>query len=322
MTTEFDLATWEKSSRDPVQVASEAKVTAAGTGEAVSGLDVLDSGELVVSVHLRKSSSSGAGPALSVIVEESDDGVSWSTLETFAFSASGASSATVATPPAYLRARWSVDAGEWSVSVLFVPAEGNVPGGTDGGSQPGAVRLLDLGVVTLANLGDTLYTPAAGELVGPVFLRDVVYLTDGGVFVSLLITGDTVALAGWDSDLARDGFGYAANPPNVDDRLAIAPTSMGPVGVGMGPSGASDAAFSSTNWEPLTPYTLNANPAIVAVSHIWTIDDDGTSGGSEPDFAGNIGGTVVDNDITWTDQGVLGDGSAHVYAYVATPDTP
>lgn len=136
MTTEFDLAAWEKGSRDPVQVASEAKVTAAGTGEAVSGLDVLDSGELVVSVHLRKSSSSGAGPALSVIVEESDDGASWSTLETFAFSASGASSATVATPPAYLRARWSVDAGEWSVSVLFVPAEGNVPGGTDGGSQP------------------------------------------------------------------------------------------------------------------------------------------------------------------------------------------
>lgn len=51
-------------------------------------------------------------------------------------------------------------------------------------------------------------------------------------------------------------------------------------------------------WNDQFPYVPGAT--IVAEGHIWSTDG-GFSGVASPDFAGNVGGTVGDNGMTWTD---------------------
>ncbi len=52
-----------------------------------------------------------------------------------------------------------------------------------------------------------------------------------------------------------------------------------------------------------------ANAIVLGAGHAWRNDgESGTSGGSAPDFAGNFGGSVVDNDIVWTDYGAATSG--------------
>ncbi len=192
----------------------------------------------------------------------------------------------------------------------------------DSGGSPGAVRRLDFGVITAADLADgpiLLYTPAAGEVVGPFYLYDVVYcaVVDGNFAMSIgrdEMDGTTnlPPLASWDSDLTRDGAGWAARA----EQNAQVPLTVGPVTAGFN-LGAVVEDFFIPVWEAATVYAQLET--IVAVGHIWRADPGGTSGGSAPDFAGNIGGTVADNDITWTDTVTCSIGSAHVYADVCVP---
>jgi len=195
----------------------------------------------------------------------------------------------------------------------------------NGGSQPGAVRRLDLGVITAADLVAgpvTLYEPDAGEVVGPVYLYAIEFLVLGGK--AIIISRDEQvdpddtsgfpALAAWDSDLARDGGTW---PASADEAFGT------PLTTGVVKAALSESYLALPSGEPWQANHVYPTALIVASNHAWE-GNGGTSGGSLPDFAGNFGGSVVDNDITWFDLGDLttADGSAHVYADVTTPVAP
>jgi len=198
--------------------------------------------------------------------------------------------------------------------------------GGGGGSQPGAVRRLtvDLTAADMAEGPITLYTPSAGEVVGPVYLYDVVFPNSGlEIFVSRdeFVPGNVSfpPLAGWDSDLSRDSVGYAARGTGGTD-LGQVPLTTGPVTAGFGSGGDLANDDLTPGWAAATVYAEFDH--VVAVGHIWECSPGGTSGGSEPDFAGNIGGTVADgDDIVWADWGDATVGSATVSFDVCVPDT-
>lgn len=113
------------------------KVTAAGTGGSNEDFSSLDSLTIKMAASLQASTSSGAPPSVTLLVEHSDDGDSWSTAATHTYTASGSSTDQITTPKRFMRARWTVAAGEWFVRASVVPAEVNpTPEGSPGGSLP------------------------------------------------------------------------------------------------------------------------------------------------------------------------------------------
>ncbi len=69
-------------------------------------------------------------------------------------------------------------------------------------------------------------------------------------------------------------------------------------------------------WQANHVYAADA--LIEESGHWWWAGAGGTSGMSIPDFPGNFGGTVTDNDITWTDDGPIPtQGTLHLYALVS-----
>jgi hypothetical protein len=58
---------------------------------------------------------------------------------------------------------------------------------------------------------------------------------------------------------------------------------------------------SPPGWEAMHPYALSDE--IVAAGHAWFANPGGTSGGSEPVWAGGIGGSIGDGSVTWYDNG-------------------
>lgn len=173
------------------------------------------------------------------------------------------------------------------------------------------LSLVDLGIVNavdLLNGPQTLFTPAGSQFVSFVVSdADFVAIDNGfGVHFSL-----------GDADLLDWGqFG------------STTPTSMIPMN-GLITSRAITCigeAADHTSWTITAPlaawqasHSYPANAVILgADDHLWT-SSGGTSDTTIPDFAGNEGGTVVDNDITWTDAGAVPtQGSLHVYALVGT----
>jgi len=205
--------------------------------------------------------------------------------------------------------------------VLTADGAGGAAWEAGGGSQPGAVRRLDLGAFDITDLlaGPVLlYTPAAGEVVGPVFLTDVVFTDAHAVIVAQAdgVDGASRQLAAFTS--SDWTIGILSGGAFLQWRLATSAVSIG---------------ISEDTQQPLaepwqadhayTPDPDTSESLILAAGHLWLSPDTGDSGSVEPDFAGNIGGTVVDNDLTWTDDGVLPtQGSCHVYADVTTPVAP
>lgn len=197
---------------------------------------------------------------------------------------------------------------------LLVDAVNNA---SSGGSQPGAVRMLDLGVVTAADYlagSATLYTPADGELFGPGMLRDVVALDN----LNLSIVGDDFDPTAPDArpPFASIGSGTSQMFDSYEGRVSsrLVPTSAGPVRIGL--NGNLDNPIAEV-WVADTSY--GTEDTLVEAGHIWANEGSGTSGSVKPDFAGNVGGSVGDNDLVWDDLGVVTVGSAHVYAYVQSP---
>lgn len=226
----------------------------------------------------------------------------------------------------------AADAGAAAGDVPTLGEDGAVafatPEGGSGGSQPENVRRLDLGVVALADLFEdvTLYTPDAGELVGPVYLNDIVYL-DGNIIdraiqvfgpeFDMASTPQVPQLAVIDTDLARDSIGAV-----TDSDPAVSPLTAGVVKARAAIDAGSDLSDASAIWEAARAYD-GFYQIVGSDGHGWEADDGGgTSGGSEPAFAANHGGTVTDNDIVWTDKGAIVIGSFHVYADVCNPATP
>lgn len=191
----------------------------------------------------------------------------------------------------------------------------------------GVVRRLDLGLVTAADLATgpvVLYTPSAGEIAGPIFIRDY-ELPPTGIFFKVTSSeqGNGMAYLGG-SDESRDSVGIASNgqgqPPGdvaADTSTAyVIPTTSTAISVGYV---SADSERLATPWAANTTYTAGF---VYAVGHLW-VGAAGTSGGSTPDFAGNIGGSVVDNDIEWFDSGVVPTtGQIHVYADACVPIAP
>jgi hypothetical protein len=67
-----------------------------------------------------------------VLVEHSDDGLSWSTAETFTFTDDGEQTASLASPKAHVRASASGSGAEWYVkSVNVAPISGGGGGSYD-----------------------------------------------------------------------------------------------------------------------------------------------------------------------------------------------
>lgn len=182
----------------------------------------------------------------------------------------------------------------------------------DGSPVGGSQTLTDLGVVEITDLlaGQVaLYTPSS-EYVSAVPDVDSAVAPDHH-------TISIVQREPSDAGDPRSFFSYGG-------------TFQGPAGAGHGfyPFVSSTVVYAGlvTDFsayfldEALAAWQANHvysdKTCISAAGHIWS-SDTGTSGGSAPDFAGNLGGTVTDNTVTWQDEGALPTtGSVHVYALV------
>ncbi len=204
---------------------------------------------------------------------------------------------------------WNDLAGEWQY--------------TPGGSQPGTLRRLDLGVVDASDVQTdsvVLYTPAAGEVVGPLYITDVT-LTDTFGLAVQCSDGDSVNVNGLAAVTTSIYYAGIVTPSNSVGRVQLATT---PIIAGCTEDAVDQPVASA--WQAnhhYVPDPVTSETLVVAAGHLWLNTTDGDSGNSTPDFAGNTGGSVVDNDLTWTDEGALpSQGSMHVYADVTTPVAP
>ncbi len=143
------------------------KVSAAGLGTTEQGFASFDRVFVEASAFLSRSTA-GVAPGLTLLVEESDDGASWSTVTSFVFSASGSGRFEHGSPKDYMRCSWQSVAGVWSgVSVDVIPEEVDKHGcAVGGGSSSIVVRKFPFAYNT-AGLSDgaALYTPTVCDLI-------------------------------------------------------------------------------------------------------------------------------------------------------------
>lgn len=171
----------------------------------------------------------------------------------------------------------------------------------------GGTQFVDLGTLDLADLLD-----------GPITVYDIPADT---YLVSLHApASETVAM---DSALIYLGTGLGAEEYTVGGSFTGGPSSL--------PSGVPYLAWIAetnangnvvaTGWDAATAYA--AYNAIIVNGTIW-VTDGGTSGGVEPDWASNVGWSVSDNGMTWTDSTTVAPttGSVHLLALVGTPVAP
>jgi hypothetical protein len=179
----------------------------------------------------------------------------------------------------------------------------------EGGS---GVTLVDLGVVDIMDLLDgpqTLYTPS-----------DPVLVVQVAVDMTTLVLPDTQGI----SIVCSSGLPSFETPMNQISTAG--PRALQAV---RAPTVGSDpvvAVMDTLNtildeavgtWAADTAY-VNGE-AVSAVGHLWT-SQPGTTDSTPPDFAGNIGGSVVDGTVTWLDTGAIPTvGSARFYALIAMP---
>jgi hypothetical protein len=181
----------------------------------------------------------------------------------------------------------------------------------EGGS---GVTLVDLGVVDIMDLLDngsqTLYTPSEPALVVQVAVDMATLVlpdTQGiSVFRAMPPLNAATPFSQVSSSFGvRDGTGPPAPKLGSDPVVAALVT----------PGFAFDGAVGT--WAADTAY--GALEVVSAAGHMWA-SQAGTSDSTPPDFAGNIGGSVVDGTVTWQDQGALPTvGSARFYALIVTP---
>ncbi len=206
------------------------------------------------------------------------------------------------------------------------------PNGTSG-----QIRLIDLGLITVADVAAgavTPYTAQAGEIVGPVFFRDwqapdvdlwlVVSFGDQWAppYVTMAAL-DGSRQEGFDSAgivVEGDGLPSNNNPTGVQKVTPIALGQSPVIGISNGCYGYGVCV----PWEANHSVDCTLGQVmVVGDGHAWAAGASGTTGPTTPDFAGNIGGTVTDNDTVWTDVGALpAVGQAHFYVQVSTPTAP
>lgn len=191
----------------------------------------------------------------------------------------------------------------------------------------GAVQLVDFGVITAVSLltgPNDLVDPGSGDVVVAAWITDsVVQDVAAGFWVhpSQLPHYTDVATA-----TVKNAWAWTQNDGTVGGfpggaTISAYPSIMPLLGVGGRVTlQIGDSPVTGT-WAAATAYSQF--DAVAEAGHLWFTTDAGTSGGSEPDFPGNIGGSVGDNGMTWVDAGAVPtEGSIHVWMLVATPVTP
>lgn len=136
---------------DALQAAQGVKVTLMENEQAgplVTGTDYADFSDFAsveLRVDARLLNGNRGTPALTVTVQHSDDGDSWSTAHTFTFGVGGdgVQTASVSSPKAHFRATAVASLSEWLVRfVTAAPGFLDPPSGdSSGGSQPGIRRV-------------------------------------------------------------------------------------------------------------------------------------------------------------------------------------
>lgn len=208
-----------------------------------------------------------------------------------------------------------------------------------GGGGVSSVRWVDLGVVTAVGLltgAQTLYTTAAGEFVSAIRYGDAVVAVDANFLIGFDI-------AGWRGSSGGTRYGEIRGPVTADVADAAATgihTSAGfnagvdslvfaspPLLAGslvaalvINYGGIAPTVGTTPGWQANQLYPFSV--AIIEAGHFWENSGPQTSGNVKPDFAGNLGGSVVDGALTWYDDGAPTTGSAHVYIEVVTPEAP
>jgi hypothetical protein len=203
-------------------------------------------------------------------------------------------------------------------------------GGGNGGSLP-SLSLIDGGTHTIAALLDspaTIYTPTAGEEVWVVLIS--AFATVDGTYKIGVTTADLDAttrkwltLVGGAANQVEDSVGSVVSGDVPDGSFRLYPATD-PVLVGIRMPSTSSLLTPGGAWQPATTYENDViSSRIVMSGHIWVDDGaaSGVSGNVQPDFAGNIGGSVSDGpDVDWADQGAVPTtGSVTLRLIVGTP---
>lgn len=241
---------------------------------------------------------SDGAPSLTVTVEHSDDGNSWSAAETFTFTRDGSQSALLSSPKAHVRAS-AVGAGsEWYVVSVAasptyldesgggLPAGGmtgqvltkasNADGDADweaggGGSQPFGFHKLDVAFDTPdLNAGVEVFTPAVGELL--VSCRIVVPTAWDGTTPKFDCGNGSQGLFSYAFGLPYSGL---SNPDDTWPGISVGGNGGAWAGVGDAVLALDSAGYTAT----LSPFAT-ADPFLAWVSQ------NGNKGGAA------VGGTV------------------------------
>ena len=229
-----------------------------------------------------------------------------------------------------------------------------------GGSM--TVKAVDLGVIhipTLLTVGaTTLHTMEDGEFLASIRFPDIDYVQAGpgdiedGLGASLYVAIGTVKSFGW-AGFANIFKGAQGGPTDTTglyastqvygpalgaadtQALVLSAAAGGPIvaawwasdlhgnGLMLGPvvAWAADTAYDVPTDFTDPPAVVKSN--IIANGTVWVNSGAaGSSGGSEPDFAGNAGGSVADGpDIVWTDDELAPytTGAVHAVAEIWTP---
>jgi hypothetical protein len=205
----------------------------------------------------------------------------------------------------------------------------------------GAVTLLDLGTVDVSTLTGghvDLLTLADGDYLLAIYIGRDSTVCDSTNQNTGLMCGVVDTYPDF-AQMGSFGLAFLGSDQNgtTADGAYIAGAGYGaipwqytqPIVAGPATIGASLGHSSNIGAWCTAPLTWSANhawhngQALLEVGHLWVTTDTGLGGGSDPDFAGNIGGSVTDGAVTWTDKGTIPSvGSAHFLALVGNAVAP
>lgn len=167
MTTTIDFDALQAAQGPKVILVPSTTVSQAGGGDVFTDFSVFSRVYVTAKASLRVGNR--GQPSLTILVEHSDDGESWSTAATLSYGPDGARSASVSSPKEFFRVSWSVGgSSEWQiVSVEAAPTYLDAPA-SPGGSQPVSVATVPISsaeLLDLHNNGKTLVAaPGEGKL--------------------------------------------------------------------------------------------------------------------------------------------------------------
>lgn len=212
-----DVIALEASERTAVTLLDSSARTGSGSGDAIQ-FENLSRVYVRAAAKNRTTRHQGAA-SLTVTVEDSADGSSWSTVATFTFTDSETQAEAVDSPQAYLRVSWSVSSGTWTFgadAVLFASGAADTGGSHPSLLGPFSVDFDTPGFLNAENNGiNTLAIPA-----GTLLLDVYPFTTEG--FTGAVAHDTLVAAVLTDPSASGSGSGFALW--QLEPRASLAPT--------------------------------------------------------------------------------------------------